>query len=77
MPRVTRDDRTVINVLVPTEAKDALDKLAEEDSERTGKRVYAADLAREALAAYFKKRKVKASVEVSRGGYRLRDSDDD
>lgn len=64
MARNTRSDRTVIDAVVPTEAKQALEKLAEADSAAQGNKVYPADLIREALADYFKRRGVEASLEI-------------
>ncbi len=64
MGQITPDDQAVINAVVPTEAKLALEKLAEEDSAAQGNKVDPADLIREALADYFKRRGVKARVEI-------------
>lgn len=64
MSRTPRNDQVVIDVVVSTEAKAALEKLAAEDSTAQGSKVDPADLIREALADYFKRRGVQARVEI-------------
>jgi DNA invertase Pin-like site-specific DNA recombinase len=67
MSRTPRNDQVVIDAVVSTEAKAALEKLAAEDSAAQGSKVDPADLIREALADYFKRRGVQARVEIDEG----------
>jgi len=67
MARITREDRTSIQVVIPTAAKAAIDQKAAELSKTRGAKVVAADVVREALEAFIDQ---GVDFDVTRGGDR-------
>lgn len=68
MANITTEDKTSIQIVIPKEAKEYLESIAEQRS-LPGKRVYISDLVREALKLAYNG---DVNFEVDRGGYRER-----
>lgn len=63
-----------LNVTLPDEVREALDRLAAERS-TAKKKIFAGDIVREAVQEYLTNRGIQVDVSVDRGGYRVGEGD--
>lgn len=73
MARITDKSKTSIEFVIPIAGKEELEAEAARLTTKD-KRVFTADIIREALEEYFASRQRNVSFEVDRGGYRERAS---